>query len=605
MSITATLTIHYNGSNGASKKKITVKAGDDLYEYSGERAVYKDGYIIEEIDAVNQSISFANGKMVYAGTEIGGLNDEILKFQIRKTIEVHLKKERRFKDKGIKVLSLFFIDKVANYRSYTKDGDVVKGKFAQWFEDIYREYSEKEAYKELCRSNIEDVHNGYFSSDTKGKLKDTNGESNADNDTYNLIMKDKEKLLNPENPLRFIFSHSALREGWDNPNVFQICTLNETKSEMKKWQEIGRGLRLVVDKTGKQIYDKNINRLTVIANESYEDFAKRLQQEIEEECGVYFSNRIKDARNRTQIQYRKGFQADPVFLDIWEKIKYKTVYRVHYSTDELIKNAANAIRKLPQIKPPQLHSVKVGITMTDSGVGTDYVSENISTYSGNKWIVPDFLTYIQGRTELTRRTVFSILSTSGRIGDILINPQCFLDLATAAIKRTLYDLMIDGITYRKIGNAEYEMRLFESQVLETYLNDFSFTVKNSSKTIYENIIPLDSHVENHFARDCETSEQIKFYFKLPGWFKIPMPIGSYNPDWALVFEDEKKVYFVAETKSTGISDVDFSKLHKHEQLKIVCGNAHFVEFENIEYKVVNSVGVCCSHKVVAVGFNTL
>lgn len=150
--------------------------------------------------------------------------------------------------------------------------------------------------------------------------------------------------------------------------------------------------------------------------------------------------------------------------------------------------------------------------------------------------------------------------------------------------------MIGGITYRKIGDASYEMRLFESQVLETYLNDFSFTVKNSSKTIYENIIPLDSHVENRFARDCETSQQIKFYFKLPGWFKIPTPIGSYNPDWALVFEDEKKVYFVAETKDTGMSDVDFSKLHKHEQLKIACGKAHFTEFENIEYKIANSVG---------------
>ena len=589
-SVTAKLTIHCNGNNGVSKKMLTVKIGDDLYKRSGERSVYKDGYIIEEIDAVNQSISFANGKMVYVGTEIGGLHDEILKFQIRKTIEEHLKKEKRFKDKGIKVLSLFFIDKVAHYRSYTEDDVAVKGKFAQWFEDMYREYSEKDAYKELCRTPIDEVHNGYFSSDTKGKLKDTNGQSKADNDTYNLIMKDKEKLLNPNNPLRFIFSHSALREGWDNPNVFQICTLNETKSEMKKRQEIGRGLRLAVDKTGRRIYDKNINRLTVIANESYEDFAKRLQQEIEEECGVDFSNRIKNARNRTQIQYRKGFQLDPAFLDIWEKLKYKTVYRVHYSTDELIKNAAKALRELPEIKQPLLHSVKVGITMTDSGIGTDYVSENISTYSGNKWIIPDFLTYIQERTQLTRKTVFSILNTSGRMGDILINPQHFLDLATAAIKQTLYDLMIGGITYRKIGDTEYEMRLFEDQILETYLNDFSFTVNKSSKTIYENIIPLDSHVENRFAYDCETSEQIKFYFKLPCWFKIPTPIGSYNPDWALVFEDEKKIYFVAETKDTGMSDVDFSKLHKHEQLKIVCAKAHFAEFENIEYKVVNSVG---------------
>lgn len=137
-----------------------------------------------------------------------------------------------------------------------------------------------------------------------------------------------------------------------------------------------------------------------------------MQQEIEEECGVDFSNRIKNARNRMKIQYRKGFQADPMFLDIWEKIQYKTVYRVQYSTDELI---ANAVRELPEIKQPLLHSVKVGITMTDFSIGTDYISENISAYSGSKWIIPDFLTYIQERTQLTRKTVFSILNTSGRI----------------------------------------------------------------------------------------------------------------------------------------------------------------------------------------------
>lgn len=182
------------------------------------------------------------------------------------------------------------------------------------------------------------------------------------------------------------------------------------------------------------------------------------------------------------------------------------------------------------------------------------------------------------------------MSKSDRIGDILINPQLFLDLTTQAIKRTLYDLMIDGIKYQKIGGAEYEMALFEAQELEVYLNDFSFKVKDASKTIYEEFVPLDSGVESRFAQDCESSDQIKFYFKLPNWFKIPTPIGNYNPDWALVFEDDKKIYFVAETKDTGMPEVDIKKLSGDEQLKIKCGKAHFNEFEELEYKVVNKVG---------------
>lgn len=141
-------------------------------------------------------------------------------------------------------------------------------------------------------------------------------------------MHDKEKLLDINNPLRFIFSHSALREGWDNPNVFQICTLNETVSEIKKCQEIGRGLCLAVNKEGKRIYDRNINRLTVLANESYDDFVKSLQKEIEEECGVSFKGRIKDKAQRARVIYKKGFTADPLFLELWEKINHKTPYRV-------------------------------------------------------------------------------------------------------------------------------------------------------------------------------------------------------------------------------------------------------------------------------------
>lgn len=588
--VTAKVAINSNENNGVKKKTITVKVGDDLYKLSKEREIYADGYIIEEIDAVNQCISISNGNLLYKGDSQGDLTDEIMKFQIRKTIEEHLKKEKRLNKLGVKVLSLFFIDKVANYRSYDAAGNPVKGKFAEWFEEIYQEYISKPTFKELDRFSVDETHNGYFSQDKKGAFKDTSGETKADDDTYSLIMKDKEKLLGLDNSLRFIFSHSALREGWDNPNVFQICTLNETKSDIKKRQEIGRGLRLAVDQTGKRTYDQNINRLTIIANESYDDFAKALQQEIEDDCGVSFTGRIKNKQARTAIKYRKGFEADPKFLEIWGKLKKKTTYRVDYNTEELITLTAKAIKDLPEIKSPSIRSTKIGITMTTEGVGTNYVGEKIESYGGYSWKIPDVLGYIQSKTELTRSTIEAILSQSGRIEDVIINPQLFLDLATQSIKRTLYNLMIDGIKYQKIGGTDYEMALFEAQELEVYLNDFSFKVSDSSKTIYDEFVPLDSGVESKFAKDCETSEQIKFYFKLPNWFKIPTPIGNYNPDWALIFEDEQKIYFVAETKDTGTAQVDLSKLSGDEQMKIKCGKAHFEEFEDLEYKVVNKVG---------------
>ena len=593
--VTAKVAINSNEKSGVRKKTVTVKVGDDLYKLSNEREIYAEGYIVEEIDAINECIFISNGSLLYKGDSQGGLTEEVMKFQIRKTVEEHLKKEKRLNKLGIKVLSLFFIDKVANYRKYDADGNPIKGKFAQWFEEIYQEYMSKPAFRELDQFSVNDLHNGYFAQDRKGKWKDTRETLASLNsldaaDTFSLIMKDKEKLLSLDNPLRFIFSHSALHEGWDNPNVFQICTLNETKSDIKKRQEIGRGLRLAVDKTGKRTYDQNINRLTVIANESYDDFAKTLQQEIEDDCGVSFAGRVKNKRERTAIKYRKGFEADPRFLEIWEKLKKKTSYRVDYKTDELITFATKAIKDLPEIKAPSIRSTKVQIEMTDQGVDTMYAGDKVESYDRYVWKIPDVLGYIQSKTELTRSTIQQILSKSGRIGDIIINPQLFLDLATQAINRVLYDLMIDGIKYQKIGGSEYEMALFEAQELEVYLNNHSFKVSDTSKTIYDEFVPLDSGVESRFAQDCENSEQIKFYFKLPNWFKIPTPIGNYNPDWALVFEDDKKVYFVAETKDTGTPRVDLSKLHPDEQLKIKCGKAHFNEFANLEYDVVSRVG---------------
>ena len=249
-----------------ARKTVTIKPNSDLYVLSGEREFY-DGYTIAGIDCTpgNECIEFSNTEVLRLGQSIGDIDENLIKReQIRKTIEIHLDKELLLNGRGIKVLSLFFIDKVEKYRA--EDGGM--GVYAQMFEECYNELINRPKYAELKEryNDSHAAHNGYFSQDKKGAYKDTKGDTLADYDTYNTIMKDKEWLLSFDCPLRFIWSHSALKEGWDNPNVFQVCTLIDQKSTFTCRQKIGRGLRLCVDQSGERIEDKDVNLLHVIAN---------------------------------------------------------------------------------------------------------------------------------------------------------------------------------------------------------------------------------------------------------------------------------------------------------------------------------------------------
>ena len=282
--------IDVKGKTGVvARKTVTLKLGDDLFLLSGQRELY-EGYTVAGIDCTPsyEHIEFGNTQEVALGKAIGDVDENVVKrAQIRRTVEAHLDKELRYMGRGIKVLSLFFIDRVDKYRH--EDG--TPGIYARMFEDCYRELICKEKYepiRERFSPEISKIHNGYFSQDKKGRLKDTKGDTQADDDTYNTIMRDKEWLLSFDCPLRFIFSHSALKEGWDNPNVFQVCTLIEQKSVFTCRQKVGRGLRLCVDQNGERVEDKEINVLHVMANESVAEFAGTLQKEIEAETGVKF-----------------------------------------------------------------------------------------------------------------------------------------------------------------------------------------------------------------------------------------------------------------------------------------------------------------------------
>lgn len=613
--ISVKVSIDVNEKTGVKRKELTLKLGDDLFVKSKGRDVYADGYILNEIRAEDEEIEFSGERVLSLHAQQGGLEDDVMRFQIERTVAAHFAKLKNLQDIGVKVLSLFFIDKVANYRAFDADGNPVPGKFAEWFEDAFNKYASKPQYKGLIPHTASTVHNGYFSGDKKGKgaaaktiWVDTKGNVAKDDDTYALIMKEKERLLSMDEPLQFIFSHSALREGWDNPNVFQICTLNESHSVLKKRQEIGRGLRLCVNQKGERVQDKRVNVLTVIPNESYEAFAKALQTEIEEETGVSFDNRVKNARAKARVKRKKlSSEEEALFKAIWSKISYQTRYSVKLDTPELIKQCVEALADLnqyPKVQPAKIRALKAKIVMRKDGVHGVETGVGSSDAQTEQIVVPDVYAYIQNRVHLSRSSIFAILDGSGRLGELLINPQAFLDTAIAAIKNCLQALLVKGIEYHQINGRRYEVSLFEEE-LETYLSsvyppandELTTPIRKTlleAQPVDEDKNPLgdaftcvlsESDPESQFAHDCSIDERVKFFFKLPGEFKIATPLGSYNPDWAVVFENDTRVYFVAETKSSTVMGERRSK----ENLKIECGREHFKLVPDVVFKDVKTL----------------
>lgn len=545
---------------------------------------------------------------------------------------------------------------------YDEDGVAHKGKYAELFEKNYKELIRRPKYQKLIDSGIisDDetaVHNGYFSVDKKGVFKDTNGNTTSDDDVYNLIMKDKEKLLSFDTKLQFIFSHSALREGWDNPNVFQICTLNETNSEVKKRQEIGRGLRLCVNQMGERLHGSSINTLTVMANESYEDFAKKLQKEYEDDEGIRFGYiekhtfanikvtdengeasylgaeksadiyksfenkgyindkgkvqdklkqalkentlvvpdevknslpaittlckkvsgnlNIKPHAKKEPVSLNKQVYLNPDFKALWDRIKYKTTYSVSFDSSELIKKCSDEMKANLSISSAKLIYSKAELKHSVGGLETTEKVHTTVSSEEETQMLPDIVTYLQANTSLTRRTLVAILKESGTLDMFKKNPQRYMEDVSKIIIANMKAMLVDGIKYTKLGDDEfYAQELFDTEELTGYLEH---NMIEAQKSVYEYVV-YDSENEAEFARKFEANEDIKLYAKLPNWFKIPTPLGSYNPDWAVVIEKDgdKKLYFVIETKANTSADA----LRPTELQKIKCGYKHFEALGN-------------------------
>ena len=637
-------------AHGVARQTVTVAPLDKLEEVT-KREIYRDHIIGQDIrdakDDKFMELRYPGGEeYLRPGQAYGDVDALAVQRQmICRTIKEHLDKEKRLRPQGIKVLSLFFVDAVEKYRKYDADGNPVKGDYARIFEEEYRRLAKHPDYLTLFREvdlthAAEEVHNGYFSVDRKkvgGKtmemFKDSRGEgtTRADDDTYSLIMRDKEKLLSFETPLKFIFSHSALREGWDNPNVFQICALREMASEQQRRQTIGRGLRLCVNQNGERLRGFERNTLTVIATENYEQFAEKLQKEIEEETGIRFGIvethqfagvtatgadgqlvplgfeqskvlwehlktaglvnaqgkvqdklrqqlkddaltlpapfaaqlaqvkdilrklagrlEIKNADERKQVKTRQAVLQGEDFKALWERIKYKTTYRVQFDNEALLAACIEAI-KAPNfaITKTRLQWRKADLAIGRSGVDAKgIVTSAPATLDEGDIQLPDILTDLQDKTQLTRRSIHRILVDSGRLDDFKRNPQQFIELAAEVINRSKRLALVDGIRYQRIGAEEYyAQELFDTEELVGYLK----SMIDANKSVHEQVI-YQSGTERAFAEELEMNEAIKVYAKLPGWFRVPTPLGPYNPDWAVLVEKDggERLYFVVETKS--------------------------------------------------------
>lgn len=492
---TATIQFDYKGASGIRKKTATVGIGYNLYDNSGNLDEYKVGFVVKSIDGRDNSVEFLNGVKIFAGDVIGKVSgDQLRRIQIRETILSHLERERQLFHKGIKVLSLFFIDEVAKYKQYDEVGHPFNGIYADMFEEEYndilssmqREIGDEDYIRYLDAISAHDTHAGYFSVDKKGKMTDSKlsdkKEGTSDDiDAYDLIMKNKELLLDRDpkkSPVRFIFSHSALREGWDNPNVFQICTLKQSSSEVRKRQEVGRGLRLCVNQDGERM-DANvlgndvqsINVLTVIASESYDSFAKGLQTELADAVAgrpvavtadLFKGKVIVDARGNEQVV--DGDTAQAIFEDL---ISNEYVKRGALTDKYYADKANGAIQVADEVADSRDAVIKILDSVYDSRA---MQPENARDKNVELQVDPDKLAMPEFKAlwkRISPKSVYVVdfdtdelvKKAIASLNQNLHVPKIFFKVETGAMDEIKSkDSLLDGSAFSKSKSSTYDSR---------------------------------------------------------------------------------------------------------------------------------------------------
>jgi type III restriction enzyme len=678
--------------------------GDNLFSdgFSNELDQYR-GFVVADINANTDTLSFTNGVELFVGEATGDVNEASLRrIQIREAIKAHFDKEQTLFQQGVKVLTLFFIDEVAKYRDYAQPDE--KGEYARIFEEEYNLYLnevldlDETAYvKYLKGITAEKTHSGYFSIDKKTK-RDVDpsiaktGENKGlsdDVDAYDLILRKKEQLLKFEEPVRFIFSHSALREGWDNPNVFVICFLKhpDYNNEVTRRQEVGRGLRLSVNQLGDRVDHPaivhDVNVLTVVASESFKEFVTALQKDISDSLSArprvaneaYFTGKVlktptgnvevtpqlakqiykyllkndySDDTDRITGTYHEAkkegtlvplppeLQAhaeqvyqliDSVFSDsqmfeigddrrpkknplnsnfdkqefkeLWNRINRKAAYSVDFDSAELVKKAVAELDKSLRVTPLQ-YTIQTGeqaaqVTYDGLKDGEAFVLKATETeknvHSIHSAVKYDLIGKIAEGTQLTRRTTADILKgiNVAVFAQFRTNPESFIAEAVRLINEQKATMIIEHLAYDPVED-KFDIDIFTAGQTK---QDFSKAGDKLKRHIYDYLL-TDSKVERDFVKDLDTANEVVVYAKLPRGFLIPTPVGDYNPDWAISFEEGtvKHIYFVAETKGS-MSSMDLREI---EKTKIKCARKFFDEMnrrfapEKVRYDVIDSFG---------------
>ena len=523
---------------------VTVEVGSDLAKVYDHPAILDQDLQVAKIDKIACSLTFTNGRRLELHQASSAPSDELLRAMIDATIEHHFRKQVALQQQGIKVLSLFFIDRVAHYRQYGAGAATTPGKFARWFEQSYAKWQAEPGFAEALPFAAAEVHDGYFSQDKTGRYRDSSESrsTRADDDTFQLIMRDKERLLDPAEPLRFIFSHSALREGWDNPNIFQICTLKSGRSAITKRQEIGRGLRLCVDARGRRVHDRAINRLTVIASESYEAFARALQQEYSTDCGVDISTHIHRARSRRQLRLHNGWRQDPRLLELWARVAREVNVEVVFDTQTLIQQSVQAINAMPRVESPHIQRTlhlasPTPFDPSDGGAsgqprqvaGQHLHATHVPDTAANTLALHHLVERLAHGTHLTRATVAQVLRESGRLEEAIRHPRYFLQQA-ASVLSTVIDDIVAQQTHQETSTQLLPLSLL--QQLETqYYEDELYQVEHPEKTVSK-MLPVRSAAERAFVRELDLHADVTYFLPLPPGLRQNTSRTAWQANWA-------------------------------------------------------------------------
>lgn len=585
---------HFNNSNGKIDLKNTawLKVGDNLGDKTNNPSYlnYKISQINKSLKTGKWTVTFSNGTEILE-KQISGSLENIWALQIEWLIHRHFAKTQKLIEKNIKCLSLIFIDRVANYVGETP---IIKNIFVEKYRTIFSEYHDGRIPTD---EEIQAVQGYYFAQKSSGEYADNEGGVKEQSKIYDLILKGKEELLTLSNPVQFVFSHSALGVGWDNPNVFNIATLNATYSEIKKRQEIGRGLRICVNQDGQRVYDdpnvdesERINQLTVIPNETYETFVTQYQEEIK---SVYGTPNAGAGMTHThkgipadEVTFKRNpsSEIDKAFRKYWTALSKKTEYTIAFDEDNLIKES---VERINQIMIPdfiiEASSFLIN-TITEEGKNDTFQgSENI--IQKTTFTPLDLIEELSENTGVSYNTLFKIINRMTNLDQMVKNPPRFIHEASVIIRDVELNEMIRGLDYQITG--------------ESYPFDFNDFVKNISKTGYVDTphkgvfdkMLVDSDVERNFSLDADKDAEVVCFLKLPSWYKIKTPIGNYEPDFGLVMKrkslktgDENEFYFVIETKGT--NDINDKKaLTESEVYKIRCAMKHFEKLGlEVKYK---------------------